>query len=86
MGVELHDEYDFGFIFWEYVKNGEKRKLLSVGDDKKYGFYFEIFDENGLVLCSSTFDFGMTFDTYDQCFRAARKWIRDNQNLVYGET
>lgn len=23
------------------------------------------------------------FSSYDMCFRAARKWIRDNQNLVY---
>lgn len=25
------------------------------------------------------------YNTYDQCFRAVRKWIRDNQNLVYKE-
>jgi hypothetical protein len=56
--------------------------------DWKPGYYyydFEILDKDGYLLCYSNFDLGMTFSTYDQCFRAARKWIRDNQNLVYKE-
>jgi hypothetical protein len=68
-----YDEYDFGLICLEYV-------------DKKYSFYFEIFDKNGRIICFSNFDLGMAFSTYDECFRAARKWIRDNQNLVYVST
>ena len=75
MGVEysvVYDEYDFGLICWRQV-------------DKKYEYDFEILDKDGYLLCYSSFDLGMTFSTYDQCFRAARKWIRDNQNLVYGE-
>jgi hypothetical protein len=67
-----YDEYDFGLICLECV-------------DNKYSFYFEILDKDGYLLCYSNFDLDMTFGTYDQCFRAARKWIRDNQNLVYGE-
>jgi hypothetical protein len=59
------------------------------GNSSTYAFYyeydFEILDKDGYLLCYSSFDLGMTFNTYDQCFRAARKWIRDNQNLVYGE-
>jgi hypothetical protein len=51
--------------------------------DFKYDF--TILDKDGYLLCYSSFYLGMTFSTYDQCFRAARKWIRDNQNLVYGE-
>lgn len=28
---------------------------------------------------------GRTFDSYDSCFRAARNWMKNNQNLIYGE-
>ena len=25
------------------------------------------------------------YSSYDSCFRAARKWMRDNQNIIYKE-
>ena len=51
----------------------------------KNGFSFGIdpFPREGVN--SLLFFESSDFDSYDQCFRAARKWIRDNQNLVYKE-
>ena len=50
------------------------------------GFHFEITDEEDYyVLVFSHADLKIPrFSTFDMCFRAARKWMRDNQNLIYG--
>jgi hypothetical protein len=61
----------YHFEDWLIVKNLPEKKFFFVVDP--YGFTFFYVDK-------------IKYDIYDQCFRAARKWMRDNQNLVYGET
>ena len=67
-------------------------RVVNFGDGKTYYFkdltiikntnfnyyWFFIFKENMRHVDQRK------FKSYDMCFRAARKWIRDNQNLVYG--
>ncbi len=48
-------------------------------------FCFEILDHYGYVICYSDYDLKLKLSSYDSCFRAARKWMRDNQNIIYKE-
>lgn len=50
------------------------------------GWVFEVVDDFfEFVICYSKKDLGFKpFSDFDTCFRAARKWMRDNQGEIYG--
>jgi hypothetical protein len=61
---------------------GVKPELIYLPNSKEWVF---LVIKRVKVLCYSYETLKLRFTTYDQCFRAARKWMRNNQNLVYGE-
>lgn len=46
---------------------------------KEYQFYIDPWEGRFILYKDNRI-----FSTYDMCFRAARKWMRDHQNEIYG--